>query len=255
MINTTQTLSTWVFNPQPNPHAKIRLICFPYAGGGASIYRTWPNHLSDKIDVWAIRLPGRENRLREAPFNDIPLLIEALLEILRSHLTMPFVFFGHSMGAMLSFELTHKLRQEQLPQPSHLFVSGQRAPQIPNPLPKIHHLPQADFIENVLDYNGIPAMVLQEPELMELMLPILRADFTKVETYQYRPMPPLACPISVFGGESDANVALKNLEMWGHHTSSRFTIHTYPGDHFFIRHVEAEMVKSIEQDLLGSQIN
>ncbi len=214
------------------------------------MYRTWPNHISNKIEVWAIRLPGRENRLREPPFKHIPPLVEALVDVLRPHLTVPFALFGHSMGATIGFELTRKLRQEQLPQPIHLFASGQRAPPIPNPLPNIHHLPPADFIDNVLKYNGIPSMVLQEPELIELIVPILRADFTKVETYQYNPRPPLACPISVFGGESDDTVTLENLGAWRNHTASRFTMRTYPGGHFFIRNVEAEMGQSIEQDLL-----
>ncbi|MCB0207836.1 MAG: thioesterase [Anaerolineae bacterium] len=246
-------LRKWIYRPRPNPQARLRLICIPYAGGGASIFRTWPAHLPNDVDVWAVRLPGRENRLTETPHSRIAPLIEDLTAMLRPHLTVPYALFGHSLGALISFELACRVRQEHLPSPVHLLVAGRQAPQIPDPDPPIHHLPEAEFIEQVKHYNGIPEAIFQEPELLQLMVPLLRADFAVNEMYRYTPRAPLDCPISAFGGEKDATVPVDDLRAWQVQTTHRFKARLYSGDHFFLRSAEASLLHDVMLDLTSVQ--
>ena len=249
----TPDLSKWIYRPRPNSQARLRLICFPYAGGGASIFRTWPAHLPRNVDVWAVRLPGRENRLAETPHSRITPLIENLTALLRPHLTVPYALFGHSLGALVSFELTRRVRQEKLAVPVHLFVSGRQAPQIPESDPSIHHLPETEFVQQVKHYNGIPQAVFQEPELLQLMVPVLRADFAVNETYHYIPRDPLSCPISAFGGEHDATVPIDGLKAWQVQTTHRFKTRFYSGDHFFLRSAQKLLLYDLILDLASGQ--
>src|SRR5262245_34574163 len=193
----------WIYCPTPNPGAALRLFCFPYAGGNSLIYRSWTEQLPLAVEVCAVMLPGREARLRERPYTCLPPLIEALAEALLPRLNKPFAFFGHSMGALISFELIRELRRNCGLAPAHLFVSGRRAPQIENNDPPTYNLPEGDFIQEIRHFNGTPQEVLEHPELMQLLLPVLRADFAVCETYTYTEEPPLECPISVFGGLQD----------------------------------------------------
>lgn len=224
----------WVVKPRPNPAATWHLFCFPYAGGGAQIFRRWPNQLPATGEVCAIELPGRGRRLQEPLFTRLLPLVEAIVQGLEKHLDKPFAFFGHSMGAILSFEIARCLRRQRLPGPVHLFVSGRRAPQIPNDEPLLYALPEPELLTELCRLNGTPKEVLEHEELMQLMLPILRADFAVCDTYHYEPEPPLACPITVFGGLQDATVRADRLEAWGEQTSSTCSVHLLPGDHFFL---------------------
>jgi medium-chain acyl-[acyl-carrier-protein] hydrolase len=223
----------WVKRTGQNPQTCFRLFCFPYAGGGASIFRTWPERLPSDIEVCAIQLPGRENRLRETPFAKLSSLIDALADVLYPYMDIPFAFFGHSLGSLISFELTRRLRRQKAPCPSQLFVSGCRAPQIPNPDPPIHQLPDVEFIEELRRFNGTPQAALDNLELMEVFLPLLRSDMRLNETYVYDHEAPLDCPISAFGGLEDEVVSREELAAWSDQTRSRFNIHMLPGDHFF----------------------
>ena len=126
------SVDSWVVRPKPNPLARMRLLCLPYGGGGASIFRDWPQRLPDFVEVCAIQLPGRENRLREPSFTDVPGVVQALTQVLPPFLNIPFAFFGHSLGALIVFELARQLRRENGNEPIHLFISGQCAPQIPD---------------------------------------------------------------------------------------------------------------------------
>lgn len=245
----TLATNTWFACPRPNPRATLRLFCFPYAGGGATAFRMWPHDLPPDIEVNLVKLPGRESRLREPLFTRIEPLVDAVGQALRPYLDRPFALFGHSMGALICFELARHLRSAYGCSPVRLFASGFRAPHIPDPEPPIHHLPEAEFVEEVRRFDGTPEAVLHNAELMQLMLPILRADFTITETYVYTDAPPLDCPISAFGGLQDRVVSQALITPWSAHTSSSFTLHMFPGNHFFLHSARPLVMWSISQDL------
>ncbi|MEC4818144.1 MAG: thioesterase II family protein [Scytonema sp. PMC 1069.18] len=233
-MTTTPTFNSCVTCPKPNSQASLRLFCFPYAGGSSLVFRSWSNSLPSFVEVCPIELPGRGTQMRTAPFSQMEPLVKSIASALLPYLDKPFAFFGHSMGTLVSFELTRLLRQQNEISPVHLFVSGRRAPQIPDPKPPIHALPEPEFIEELRRLNGTPEAVLENAELMQLLLPILRADFTVLETYVYTHQPPLDCPITVFGGLQDQEANPDELEAWREHTSASFSLHMFPGDHFFI---------------------
>jgi medium-chain acyl-[acyl-carrier-protein] hydrolase len=247
---TTPAQTPWITFPKPNPAARLRLFCFPYAGGGASIYRTWANTLPPEIEVYPVQPPGRETRLRDQAFTRFPPLIESLTKAIEPHLNMPFVFFGHSMGALTCFELTRQLRRQGRPLPLHLFASGHRAPQIAHDEDPIYHLPEEEFIQEVRSLNGTPDQVLQNEELMRLMLPLLRADFELCNTYAHDQEEPLPCPITAYGGLQDPDITRENLAAWGEQTSGQFTLRMFPGDHFYLHSSRALLLQTLAQDLM-----
>jgi medium-chain acyl-[acyl-carrier-protein] hydrolase len=246
---TLPTFNSWIRCPNPNPQASFRLFCFPYAGGGASIFRTWSDSLPPYIEICPIQLPGRENRLKEAPFTDISPLVQTLAQVLRPYLNIPFAFFGHSMGALISFELARQLRAQQEPGPVHLFISGRRAPQIRDRNPLIHTLPEPEFLEELRRLNGTPQVVLDNAELMQLFLPILRADFSICGTYTYLSEPPLDCSISAFGGIEDTGETSDLIESWSVQTRSCFSIQMLPGDHFFVYTSQQILLEMLAHEL------
>lgn len=241
--------NNWVTCPNRNPQAKLRLFCFHYAGGGASVFRTWSYSLPQSVEVCAIEFPGRGMRRRESPFTQLEPLVQHLASPLLPYLDKPFAFFGHSMGGLVSFELTRLLRREYGVSPVHLFVSGHRAPQVPDPNPPIHALPESEFLQELRRFNGTPEAVLENAELMQLFLPTLRADFAVVETYAYAPELPLDCPITAFGGLQDREVSCNELEAWREQTNASFVLEMFPGDHFFLHSVEPLLLQSLSQKL------
>ena len=248
----TDNTNSWIVRPKPIAQARLRLFCFPYAGGGTSIFRAWPEHLPANIEVCSIQLPGRESRLREPPYTSLEPLVDILAQALQPYLDKPFAFFGHSLGALIGFELARTLMQRSQHSPLHLFVSGHGAPQIPNTDPPVHQLPQAEFIQKLNSLNGTPAEILQNPELMELFYPVLRADFAMNEMYTYRPGPLLDCAMSVFGGLRDNLVKRPDLELWREQTRGAFSVRMLPGDHFFLNSTRALLLRAILQDLIQS---
>ncbi len=188
---TTPVSSAWVRFPKPNPQARLRLFCFPYAGGGAVSFRTWPLGLPDDVEICSVELPGRGTRLSERPFTRLSPLLQTMAPALLSLLDKPFAFFGHSMGGLVSFELTRLLRREYDLSPVHLFVSGRRAPQVQDLEPPLHTLPDPAFLEELRRLNGTPQAVLENVELRQVVLPILQADFAVIDTYEYTSEAPL----------------------------------------------------------------
>lgn len=239
----------WVTCPQTNPHASLRLFCFPYAGGSALSFRNWPTYLPLTVEVRPIELPGRGRRLKEAPATRLSPLVGAIAQSLLPYLDKPFAFFGHSMGGLISFETARLLRRVYGRSPAHLFVSGRRAPQIPNLDSPVHVLPDAEFLKELRHLNGTPEAVLANEELMQLLLPTLRADFAVLETYVYQPEPPLNCPLTAFGGLQDPEVSCETLEAWQEQTSAEFSLQMFLGDHFFIHTAHALLLQSLNQAL------
>jgi medium-chain acyl-[acyl-carrier-protein] hydrolase len=250
-MTSSHRATPWFTSQRPNPRARLRLFCFPYAGGGAAIYRLWPQSLPSEVEVSVAQLPGRGTRLREQPFTGLDALVRAAAEAIAPSLDRPFALFGHSMGAMIGFELARRLREQGGPQPERLFVSGRPAPHLPDHDHFTYNLPEAELRRELLRLNGTPREVLEHPELMELMLPLLRADFSVVETYVYRPGEPLGCPITAFGGLRDAEVSPEQLEAWREQTVGEFSLRMLPGGHFFLNDTQAQplLLGALSRDL------
>jgi medium-chain acyl-[acyl-carrier-protein] hydrolase len=247
---TTQPTERWLAYREVNPRARVRMFCFPYAGGGASAYRGWAGGLPPDVEVCPVQLPGRESRLREAPFETPGPLIQAIADALQPYLRdLPFVFFGHSMGAMIGFELSRELRRRGQTLPLHLFVSGRRAPQVPDDEEPIHALPEPEFIAKLRELNGTPEEVLQHAELMKLLIPVLRADFSVNETYVYTQEEPFDIGISCFGGLGDKEVSRDDCAAWKDQTRGRFRLRMLPGDHFFVHSAKDMILESVARDL------
>lgn len=232
-----------------NPRASLRLFCFPYAGGSAALYRTWPAELPDTIEVCTAELPGRGARLNEPPFTRLEYIVDFFANVINPYLDKPFAFFGHSMGAMISFELACRLRAEVGVKPAHLFVSGRRAPQMLDRNPITYNLPSPMLLEELRRLNGTPIEVLENPELMHLMLPLLRADFEVVETYVYSPRAALDCPVTAFGGLQDQEVSRKELEAWREQTIASFSLRMLPGGHFFLHTARQLLLRMLSQEV------
>ncbi len=247
-----QPTQEWIITFKPNPQARIRLFCFPYAGGSASVFRSWADEAPAEIELCAVQLPGRERRWREPRFTSLSDLIEPLALGVHPFLNIPFAFFGHSMGALISFELARRLRLKNAAQPLHLFVSGRRAPQLSDPKPPIHALPDAEFIDSLRSLNGTPEEILQNQDALPVFLPILRADFAINETYTYHIEEPLDCPIWAFGGTEDKEAGQDALEPWDAQTDVQFAIRMFPGDHFFLHRHRAVLTRLIYHQLMSS---
>ena len=242
-----QTTSRIIHTGAKQPAA--RLFCFPYAGGGASIYRQWASKLPAWVEVCALQLPGRENRLREPGYTNMKAAIEEIAETISPLLDKPFYLFGYSMGSLISFELTRLLRRHNLPQPQHLFVSAHRGPSVPRRRTGIHTLPDRQFLDEIKKLGGTPDQVLENEELMEIFLPMLRADFTLLETYEYVPEPPLTCPISAYCGREDEGVSAEEMAGWKVQTSGAFKLVMVSGGHFFIHGQQELLVECVSRDL------
>ena len=251
-MNTAACLDSWIAFRKPNPQARLRLFCLPYAGSGASIYRTWSDSLPADVEVCPVQFPGRGTRLMEAPFTHLSPLVESLAHALGPLLDKPFAFFGHSMGALVAFELARLLRRQSGVLPVCLFVSADRAPQIPARYRPIHALPEREFLTELLDMNGTPQKVAEDSEFMRLMIPVLRADFAVYQTYLYKTEAPLNCRISCFGGVQDRRVDRSDLEGWRDQTAASFSLQIFPGDHFFLNTTQPLLLRALYQDLMRS---
>lgn len=213
------------------------------------IFRRWVDRMASSVEVCPVQLPGRGNRIREAPFTQMTPLVESLAEGLSPFLERPFAFFGHSLGAIVSFELALKLQREKGKLPLHLFVSGRRAPCIPRQDPITYNLPDEEFVEELRRLNGTPKEILEHSELMQLMLPVLKADFEISETYRHSGENLRGCPITAFGGKQDEEVPQDYLEAWQEHTTGPFKQRMLPGDHFFLHASEQLLLAAVNQEL------
>ena len=236
---------------EPAPQAKMRLYCFPYAGGSAAVFRDWGRTLAPDLEVWAAQLPGRGAQYKEPAFTSLEPLVAFLGAVDFSADGRPFAFFGHSLGAWVAFELARLLRRQGKSGPVHLFVSSHRAPQLPFPRPPIHTLPQAQLIAELKAWNGIPEEILADQEVLDFFLPILRADLTIAETAVYHPEPPLAVPLTALGGEEDSLVSQDELDLWRSQTSRNFEMVSFVGDHFYLYGPAAgDLLEKIHQALV-----
>jgi len=227
--------SPWLRTVRPD--ARLRLLCLPHAGGGTADFRSWSDGLSPSVDVCPVSLPGREQRLGERAFDAMEPLVQALVEGLAPVLrAAPWAVYGHSMGAWIGFELSRAARRHRLPLPVLFLCASRRAPHLPARLPLLSALPASAFTDAVQKrYGAIPDAIRENPEILRLFLPTMRADFTLLDRYRYRDEPPLSVPIVAFRGEDDPVEPEPDLRAWSEHTSASFDFVTIPGGHFFLR--------------------
>lgn len=243
----------WILRPLARPEARLRLLLIPHAGVGPSVFRAWPSALPPWIEPLMVQLPGRQARLREPCLTRVPPLVEALGAACAAWLDRPLAIFGYSMGALIGFELAHLLREHRGFEPVHLFACARRAPQLPPADPYLHHLPDAAFVDELTRrYEGIPPAVLAEPDLLRLFLPVLRADFEMMATYQFQPRPPLTMPISAIGGRTDPQVSEADLRAWQPMTTGPFSLRLLPGGHFFLNHAKDALIEAAVAALVAS---
>lgn len=241
-------VTPWIVRRRSHPRSALRLLCFPYAGGGTSIFRTWPDALPADVELWGVELPGRETRVKERPFQQLAPLISSLADAVATHLQAPFAIYGHSFGAFLGFSFARELRRRSLGAPVHLFVSGRRAPQLPEPSPMCQ-LPDPQLLARLRRLGGIPDAVFDEPELMAYFLPILRADITVNESSSPAEEAPLPCPITALGGLTDDRASAGELDAWQAQTSAAFEREIFPGGHFFLQTERTAFLGSLSRRL------
>ena len=188
-------------------------------------------------------------RASEPPFTRVGPLLESMIPPLRSFLDKPFALFGHSMGGLICFEFACELRRRFGLQPEALFLAGRQAPPIPDRTTARYDLPEPEFIEELRRLNGTPPEILEQPELMRLLVPLLRADFELCQTYVYEPGAPLDCPMFVFSGLQDDEVSYEELESWRPHTTGAFSLRMLPGDHFFVQTAQSQLLELISEEL------
>ena len=243
------TQNKWVRLLSGNPNPRLRVFCLPYAGGGTLQYRPWARALPDELQLCALLLPGREERMGEPGWTQMEPLVTALVEAMRPLLDRPFVLYGHSMGALISYELAHALRRTLGVEPARLIVSGRSAPEVTNQT-TFHKLPDDSLVTALNQrYGGIPQVLLNEPELLAMFVPVLRADFTLIETYRYEPREPLTCALTAFGGTRDRTVSPAAVQAWQHHTVGPFAAHFVEGEHFFIQSNQARWLALFNSEL------
>jgi medium-chain acyl-[acyl-carrier-protein] hydrolase len=242
----TVKTTPWIVGGRVSPGACCRLFCLAHSGSGASQFSSWRNFLPPILDICPIQLPGRENRFREAPFTQIRPIVEHLAEALEPYLDRPYILYGFSLGALIAFELARHLRQQKADPPVSFYALARPAPHLPQTKLPLRHLDDDLFVaELTRRYNGMSPLILQDRELMQLLLPALRADFTALETYVYQDEEPLACPIRTFGGDLDPTATEDELRAWRLQTNASFELKMFPGDHFFIRNNLPAVLRSI----------
>jgi surfactin synthase thioesterase subunit len=228
----------------------LTAFLFPFAGGSASAFRPWTGHFGSAVTVLAAQLPGRQNRFSEVPFERMTDLAMALAdEITAQPPPGEFIFFGHSMGALIAFEVARELRRRQAQLPTLLGVSATQAPDRRGQVAPVASLSDDKLTADTWASGGLPAEVMASAEFLELVLPALRADLSLMDAYEYEPEPPLPVPISIFGGRDDGMVEADDLSAWRAHTSGRATARTYPGGHFYLWEHGASVASELLDDL------
>jgi surfactin synthase thioesterase subunit len=238
------TAPRWLLCRRRRPEARLRVYCFPHSGGSPGEYMAWTEALPD-VELWGVQAPGRGSRAGEAPFTSMSELVGAIVD--EVDLVAPYVFFGHSLGALVAYEVAAALRAAGRPGPAQLWLSGTRAPHLPRPVRGLHRLRGRELVDAVVEEYGSIAPELQAaPELLEMLLPALQADFAIVAGYQPRSRPPLDCPIMVLGGAADRERG-DLLTAWRDHTTGSFEVRTFPGGHFYFREHRDDVLRHLAE--------
>ncbi|WP_410812634.1 thioesterase domain-containing protein [Micromonospora sp. 067-2] len=240
----------WFLSAGSRDPAPVRLFCLPYAGAGASAFRHFPDRLGPDVAVLPVQLPGRENRISEDPRFRVVDVAGAIAELVDG----PYALYGHSMGGRLGFEVVRELRRAGLPLPLRLYVGGARAPHVtaPSVFDGLSRVDDEELLRRLSVGGGLPAEVLEHPELVELLLPLLRADFERVDGYRYRPEEPLPVPIVAFTGRDDRAVTRDHSAAWREHTAAGFFLYELDGGHFFLHDALPELAAALRADLTAA---
>jgi len=223
----------------------VRLFCLPFAGAGASAFNAWWSALPQTVELRAVQLPGRESRYREPALRDAAEAARTIADAVKPYLDRRYAVFGYSMGALIGFELIRELRRQGERMPEQLFVAARRAPQLPAPHPPIAQLPRPAFLEQVRYYYEPPQELWENPDVLDIIMPVLRADMRLCDGYVYRPEPPLACPIHAFAGQCDRSSPPAAVEAWREQTSGTFDLEVCEGAHFFVNDALGKLQKTI----------
>ena len=234
MVAAVQSSPWFVQGTTQNPAAKWRLFCFPFAGGSGHEFRQWGEKL-DNVEVLGVMYPGRSSRYTTPLIDNLGEMVSAVRNALQDYQDKPYAFFGHSLGGLIAFELTRSLRMSRLQQPTLLCVSASDAPHLLPIPPIIHNLPDDEFIEAIRDFGGTPEAIFEHRELLNMTLPILRADLKILDTYQYQEAMPLPVPLYAVGGAGDTVVGRDSLLGWEGHGTAEYQVQFFPGGHFYYR--------------------
>lgn len=232
--------------PKPLLSPRLRVFLFPYAGGSAAAYTRWAKLFDDNlnIELVLVQLPGRGSRITETLHQTMESVMSELVAHASYITSRPYILFGHSLGGKVAYELACKLRALELPPPKYLIASGSGAPHLPYRSSTIHDLPHDEFIGELEQLNGTPQEILSNSELLEILIPLLRADFKVAAEYQAK-VCQLDCPIMVLGGTDDLEISADQLQAWADLSEHKTTVQFIPGDHFFINYNEDLVVQKI----------
>jgi medium-chain acyl-[acyl-carrier-protein] hydrolase len=230
--------------------AHARVYCLPHAGGTAGIFRSWGKLLPPDIDICAIEYPGHGSRLGEPQLDSIEQVARSVADAIAVSPNVPYALFGHSMGSLVAFEACHVLAARRAAMPRLLVACGHRAPRAPRSAPPMHEAPHAEFVAHLRELGATPPEVFRSPDLLELMLPILRADFRACETYLPHDRPRLHINIAAYGGLGDADTSRPELLGWQEETTGECTVRMFPGGHFFVSECADRVVAMLERDFV-----
>lgn len=241
--------SAWLAVSRRARAPAIRLICLPYLGGGAAVYRGWPEAFAPAVEVLPVELPGHGARVREASLTSVAAMVEALLDALEREFAEPYALFGYSLGGLVAFEVARSLIADGRPPPAHVFVAAARPPHLARREPAVSQGRDADVLDALRRYDGLPEAVFADPEFAKLVMPAVRADLRAIETFRPRPPIPLVAPLTAFGGSSDATLSSAELADWRLWAGAGVRIVELPGGHFFLHGQRERLLAEVARDL------
>ncbi|WP_224248794.1 thioesterase II family protein [Hyalangium gracile] len=244
---TSAATKAWFPYWKPQPGARLRLFCFPFAGGSASVLHRWAS-LGPSVEVIAVQYPGRETRFHEPPFRRVSALVDTLGPVMLPLLDRPFAFFGYSLGTVISLMLSYWLRRSGAPSPRGVMMAAGLPPKLWRPR-NTYTLSDEGLIGELRRYGAAPPQVLANRELMELLLPMVRADFEMLDTFVHPEEAPLSVPMAVWGGTEDRQPTPESLQTWRDYTTQDFSLQIIPGGHFFIHSAADVLREAVERTL------
>ncbi|ASA57841.1 thioesterase II family protein [Vibrio gazogenes] len=246
----------WLYCPKKNKNAGKRMFIFPHAGGTAQGYRKWAEALIERnnVEVYIVQLPGRAERMNEEHIVHMPSLVNGLLGAIQRFLDKPYLCFGHSLGCLVCFELMKEIRNKSLRMAEHMIFSAKRAPHLPRQYDKISSQSKSDLVRTLKTFDGTPSFILDDDDLLNILLPIMRNDFLLDESYTYINSEPLDIPLMILGADKDLLASQSELLAWNIHTLNEFNYKIYSGSHFYIFNYEKEIL-NLMSEIISDKLN